>query len=48
MAESIDMAALHPAVPVRRRLRALEQMRDQGLISQAEYEALRDEVLDEI
>jgi|tagenome__1003787_1003787.scaffolds.fasta_scaffold12388992_1 Short C-terminal domain len=48
MAEPIDPAALHPAVPAHQRLRVLEQMRDQGLISLAEYEALRDEVLDEI
>ena len=48
MAEPIDMAALHPAVPMEKRLRVLEQMREQGLISDAEYEALRDEVLDEL
>jgi len=42
------MAALHPAVPAQKRLRVLEQMREQGMISQAEFEALRDEVLDEL
>jgi membrane peptidoglycan carboxypeptidase len=48
MAEPIDVAALHPAVPAAERLRVLEQMRDQGLISAAEYEALRAEILDEL
>ena len=48
MAEPIDAAALHPAVPANQRLLVLERMRDQGLISQAEYEALRAEVMDEL
>ena len=48
MAEPIDVDALHPAEPAARRLRMLEQLRDQGVISQAEYEALRAEILDEL
>ena len=48
MAERIDVRALHPAEPPDRRLDALERLRDAGVISQAEYEALRDEVLDEL
>ena len=48
MAERIDVGALHPAEPLDRRLEALERLREAGVISQAEYEALRDEVLDEL
>jgi hypothetical protein len=48
MADRIDVGALHPAEPLDRRLDALEKLRDAGVISQAEYEALRDEVLDEL
>jgi hypothetical protein len=48
MADRIDVAALHPAEPRDRRLEALGKLRDAGMISQAEYEALRDGVLDEL
>ena len=48
MADPIDLAALHPAQPAEQRLRFLEQLRDQGVISPAEYEALRAEILDEL
>jgi membrane peptidoglycan carboxypeptidase len=48
MAEPFEPASLHPAEPAEKRLRVLEQMLDQGLISQAEYEALRAEILDEL
>ena len=48
MAEPIDLASLHPAVPMAERLQVLERMREQGLISEAEYQALREEILDEI
>jgi hypothetical protein len=48
MDEPIEGTALHPSVPAAERLRVLERMLDRGLISQAEFEALRDEVLDEL
>ena len=48
MAEPIDVGALHPAEPAEKRLRILELLRDRGVISEAEFEALRDEVLDEL
>ena len=48
MVDPIDVAGLHPAEPAARRLRLLEQLRDQGVISPAEYEALRAEILDEL
>jgi hypothetical protein len=47
MAEPIDVGALHPAQPASSRLRILAQLRDQGTISQAEYDALCAEILDE-
>jgi hypothetical protein len=44
----LDIARLHPAEPRAHRLQTLEELRERGVLSDAEYEAKRDEILDEI
>ena len=44
----LDIARLHPAEPRAHRLAVLEELRDRGVLSDAEYEVQRDEILDEI
>jgi hypothetical protein len=44
----LDIARLHPAEPRADRLETLEELRQREVISDAEYAAKRDEILDEI
>jgi hypothetical protein len=43
-----DVAGLHPARDTNSRLKTLAGFRDSGVISLAEYEAQRAEILDEL
>ena len=43
-----DVAGLHPARDTDSRLKTLGRFRDSGVISLAEYEAQRAEILDEL
>jgi hypothetical protein len=44
----LDIARLHPAEKKADRLATLEELHDRGVLSDAEYELQRNEVLDEI
>jgi hypothetical protein len=44
----LDIARLHPAEPRADRLATLEELRERGVLSVAEYETQRNEILDEI
>jgi hypothetical protein len=44
----LDIARLHPAEPRAHRLQTLVELRERGVLSEAEYAVQRDEILDEI
>ena len=44
----LDIARLHPAEHKDDRLATLEELRDRGVLSEAEYALQRDQILDEI
>ena len=44
----LDIARLHPAEPRAHRLATLDELRERGVLSEAEYRVQRDEILDEI
>jgi hypothetical protein len=44
----LDIARLHPAERKADRLATLLELRDRGVLSEAEYALQRDEILDEI
>jgi hypothetical protein len=44
----LDIARLHPAEQREHRLQTLEELRDRGVLSNAEYTLQRNEILDEI